>query len=99
MRLDAEQRQAIRDEVDRAFGPRAAVRVFGSRLRKSAAGGDVDLFVELPEAVEQPAWRASLLEARLMRRLSGRRVDVVLAAPNVMEQPIHRVARSEGVRL
>ena len=97
MRLDAEQRKAIREEVESAFGPRAAVRVFGSRLRENAAGGDVDLFVELPEVVEQPAWRASLFEARLMRRLSGRRVDVVLASPDVMEQPIHRVARSEGV--
>jgi len=99
MRLDARQRQSIRDEVERDFGPGASVWLFGSRLRDEARGGDVDLLVESPLAIDGAAWRAAQLEARLMRRLDGRRVDVLLAAPNLREQPIHGIARSEGVPL
>lgn len=96
MRLDVNQRQIIREEVARLLGPTAAVRLFGSRMQDGARGGDVDLLVEMPVPVPDPAWSAARLEARLMRRLRGRRVDVLLAAPNVAEQPIHRVARAEG---
>lgn len=99
MRLDAKQRQIIRDEVRCVLGPAAGVRLFGSRTRDAGRGGDVDLLVELPAPVVDPAWSASRLEARLMRRLDGRRVDVLLAAPNIAEQTIHRVARTEGVLL
>jgi predicted nucleotidyltransferase len=99
MRLDVNQRRMIRDEVASLMGPAAEVRLFGSRVRDGALGGDVDLLVELPVPVADPAWSASRLEARLMRRLEGRRVDVILAAPNIAEQPIHRVARAEGCML
>jgi predicted nucleotidyltransferase len=33
-------------------GPAMQVRLFGSRLRNGARGGDIDLVVELPDAVE-----------------------------------------------
>ena len=99
MRLDASQQQMIRDEVATLLGAAAKVRLFGSRVRDGACGGDVDLLVELSVPVPDPAWSASRLEARLMRRLGGRRVDVLLAAPNIAEQPIHRVARVEGSML
>lgn len=99
MRLDARQREAILEEVERVFGREALVRVFGSRLRGEARGGDVDLFVEAQAPIDDPAWRTAQLEARLMRRLDGRRVDVLLAADNLLEQPIHGIARAEGVLL
>lgn len=99
MRLDARQRQLIRDEVERDFGADAVVRLFGSRVRDDARGGDIDLLVESPLPVASASWRAALLEARLMRRLEGRRVDVLLAAPNLREHPIHRIARDEGLPL
>jgi len=38
MRLDARQRQSIREEVERDFGPGATVCLFGSRLRDEARG-------------------------------------------------------------
>lgn len=99
MRLDDQQRQAIREEVERSFGAAASVHLFGSRTSDAARGGDVDLLVEAPGVVDDPAWQAASLEARLMRRLQGRRVDVLLLAANLDEQRIHRIARAEGVRL
>lgn len=99
MRLDQEQREGILEEVRRLLGPDASVRLFGSRRLDALRGGDVDLLVERPTSIPDPAWSASRLEARLMRRLRGRRVDVLLGAPNIADQPIHRVAREEGVLL
>ena len=72
------------------------MRLFGSRLRDDARGGDVDLLVELPEAVEDPAVLASRLSALISRSLYGRKVDVLLLAPNLRRLPIHEVALQEG---
>lgn len=77
-------------------GAGASVRLFGSRLDNAARGGDIDLLVDVPHAVERPAVLASAIAARLERLLGGRKVDVLLAAPNLQVLPIHDVARSTG---
>lgn len=43
------------------------VRVFGSRLDDAARGGDLDLMLELPEPVENPAILAARMSARVSR--------------------------------
>lgn len=96
MRLNESQIQSIRETVQRVAGPDAQVRVFGSRLSDDVPGGDVDLLVELPEAVAHPALLAARLSARISRSLDGRKVDVVLLAPNLDRLPIHEVALREG---
>jgi predicted nucleotidyltransferase len=96
MRITEEQQRAIRTVVAETAGPRARVRVFGSRLRDEARGGDLDLMVELETPVERPAVLSATLSARLSRVFEGRRVDVVLAAPNLARLPIHEVAGRQG---
>ena len=96
MRLTEEQIQSIRRIVRDSAGPAARVRVFGSRLRDEAAGGDLDLLVELPEAAAAPAALSAKLSARVSRAIYGRKVDVVLLAPNLRRLPIHEVALKEG---
>ncbi|MHB8760033.1 MAG: hypothetical protein ACYC5S_07915, partial [Thiobacillus sp.] len=80
-------------------GEQANVRVFGSRLDEPARGGDLDLMLELPEPVANPAFLAAQLSARVSRLMHGRKVDVLLAAPNLMRLPIHDLAFREGVEL
>jgi len=46
LRLSEEERRAIRAACEEVFGPRATVRLFGSRVRDEARGGDLDLLVE-----------------------------------------------------
>jgi predicted nucleotidyltransferase len=99
MRLSQEHIQAIRSSVGSIAGPTARVRVFGSRLLDDARGGDLDLLVELPEAVEHPAQLAASLSARISRLMHGRQVDIVLLAPNLRRLPIHDIALDEGVLL
>jgi predicted nucleotidyltransferase len=96
MRLTEFQTEAIRQIASQVAGAEARVRVFGSRLDDTAKGGDLDLLLELPEAVDNPALVAARLSARVSRLMQGRKVDVVVSAPNLMHLPIHDVAFQEG---
>ncbi|SDO63477.1 hypothetical protein SAMN04487957_10923 [Halomonas shengliensis] len=99
MRLSLSDIDAIKAVVTEICGERAVVRLFGSRLDDTAKGGDIDLMVELDEAVEHPARLSAWLSVKIMRATQGRKVDVILAAPNLEELPIHRIAREQGVIL
>ena len=52
MRLTAEQKRTIRDEVEGFLGGGAELFVYGSRLDDAARGGDVDLLVRTAQPVE-----------------------------------------------
>jgi predicted nucleotidyltransferase len=99
MRLTPEQIDAIRLYTHQTAGDQASVRLFGSRLDDHAAGGDVDLLLEVPTPVANPALLAATLAAKVSRHMSGRKVDVVLLAPNLARLPIHEIALHEGVLL
>jgi predicted nucleotidyltransferase len=99
MRLSQSDIGAIKSVVAEICGERAVVRLFGSRLDDAAKGGDIDLMVELDEAVEHPARLSAWLSVKVMRAIQGRKVDVILVAPNLEELPIHRIAREQGVIL
>ena len=99
MRLTVQQTRTIKQLAMQIAGEQARVRVFGSRLDDRARGGDLDLMLELPEPVANPALLAAQLSARASRLMHGRKVDVLLAAPNLMRLPIHDVAFREGVEL
>jgi predicted nucleotidyltransferase len=99
MRITPEQIRVIRQGVAELAGEDAIVWLFGSRLRDDARGGDVDLMLELDEAVAEPAELAARLAVRVSRAMDGRKVDVLVKAPNLLFLPIHAVALAEGVRL
>ncbi|MDH4479114.1 MAG: nucleotidyltransferase domain-containing protein [Rhodoferax sp.] len=99
MRITAEQARVIRQSATELAGAQARVWLFGSRVRDDARGGDVDLMLELDEAVTEPAQLAARLAVRVSRAMDGRKVDVLVQAPNLLHLPIHTVARSEGIRL
>lgn len=99
MRLTIQQTRAIKQIAMQLAGEHARVRVFGSRLDDQARGGDLDLMLELPKPVVNPALLAAQLSARVSRLMHGRKVDVLLAAPDLMRLPIHDMAFREGVEL
>lgn len=99
MRLSSEQARAIVTAARELAGPRARVRLFGSRLRDDVRGGDIDLLVECPDTVEQPVWLAARITARLQRALGDRRIDVLVVDPQTPLEPVHHAARAEGVEL
>ncbi|MDP2370358.1 nucleotidyltransferase domain-containing protein [Rhodoferax sp.] len=99
MRITPEQAIAIRQSATQLAGAKARVWLFGSRVRDDARGGDVDLLLELDEAVAEPAQLSARLAARVSRAMHGRKVDVVIKAPNLLMLPIHCVALAEGIQL
>jgi hypothetical protein len=96
MRLTEDQVQTIRQLAQQVGGGQSRVRVFGSRLDDAAHGGDVDLMLELPGSVDNPALMAAQLSSLVSRAMHGRKVDVLLSAPNLMRLPIHDIAFKEG---
>ena len=96
MRISPEHAQAIRHLAQEVAGEDARVRLFGSRLDDRARGGDIDLLLELPMPVANPALIAASLSARVSRLFHGRRVDVLILAPNLKRFPIHDLACMQG---
>lgn len=99
MRLSQEHIMQLKRLAIEEAGPDARLRLFGSRLDDAARGGDVDLLLDIPEPVDNPAMLAARLSARASRVMRGRQVDVVLMAPNLKRLPIHEVALRTGVSL
>jgi len=99
MRLNQRQQEIIRQAVRELAGKGAQVTLFGSRTDDQARGGDIDLLVELPHAVENPAWLSARISGRISHRLGGRKIDVLVCAPNLKQLPIHAAARRQGARL
>lgn len=99
MRLSQSDRDLIKRKVADRVGGAATVRLFGSRADDSLRGGDIDVFVDLPDPVPHRLRLECALAAELERALDGRRVDVIVAAPNLPEQPIHTIARRTGIPL
>ncbi len=97
MRLTLQQIQSIRAVAVQTAGDNARIRVFGSRLDDAGRGGDLDLMIELSDAVANPALLAARISARVSRTLQGRKVDVLISAPNLQRLTIHDVAYQEGV--
>lgn len=100
MRLTEAQRKAVREEVARIFGRHASVRLFGSRVNDAMRGGDIDLYIEAPDAAPAELLDRELkLHARLQRRLGERRIDLVVHGQGRPLRSIDRHAQQTGVEL
>ncbi len=99
MRLTTSQIEMIRTTAQVVFGEFVRVTLFGSRIDDQAKGGDVDLMLEVPNIVDQPALLGARVASRVSRAMNGRKVDVILKAPNLKSQPVHEIATRHGVIL
>lgn len=89
----------IRNTAQVVFGDIVRVTLFGSRVDDRAKGGDVDLMVEVPNIIDEPALLSATVASRISHAMNGRKVDVILKAPNLKTQPIHEIATRNGVIL
>lgn len=99
MRLAASHIDIIHSTARQLLGANVQITLFGSRVDDERKGGDIDLLVEVPQDIEDPAVMSARLASRISRSMGGRQVDVVLAAPNLKPQAIHHIARQTGVVL
>ena len=98
MRLTPHEVRAIKAAARLAFGPDAVVRLFGSRVRDDARGGDIDLHVETPSVVDSGQLTVDFLD-RLFVRIEPQRVDVLHSVRGAPLSGIERIAYRDGVPL
>lgn len=98
MRLDPDEIEAIRAAVHAVCGPRATVRVFGSRADDRARGGDLDLLVEV-ELGQATLANEVALRDRIEPALDDLRVDIVFCERGRPQSPMVRIAQRDGVLL
>jgi uncharacterized protein len=99
MRLSPEHIQSIKSTAQAVLGEGVRVVLFGSRVDDQAKGGDVDLLIEVPQPLAEPALMSARIASRISRAMHGRKVDVLIKAPNLKEQAIHQIAARQGVLL
>lgn len=75
------------------------VWLFGSRVNLSAKGGDIDLYVELNQPLDNKITFGIDLEIAIQKRLGERKIDIVVKAPNTAASALHEIAKQRGVLL
>lgn len=102
MRLEPGEVEAIRAAAAEVLPPGSVVRLFGSRVDDARRGGDIDLHVEVPEALDARG-RVRLATALVadiwMRTGEAQHIDVVVLAAGQPERRIDQAARRDGLVL
>lgn len=99
MRLSDSQRQQIKQTIATIFGEECRVWLFGSRVDDTQRGGDIDLFIETPQAISHKASLLCRLEGALVMHLGDQKFDTLLKDANTPDAPIFNTARQSGVLL
>lgn len=99
MRLSVQKAETIRRLVREHFGDNASVYLFGSRVDDARRGGDIDLYVSVPEALENKGQTELKFQADLQISLGEQRIDVIVQDGATESLPIHEEAARTGVRL
>ena len=99
MRLSPEQAQIIRQTAQRVLGNQARVSVFGSRADDGSKGGDIDLFFETTDALDNRAKTICRLSGALTLALGDRKIDIILKDANTPQAPIFDIAKRTGIEL
>lgn len=95
MRLQETQIQAIKESFQEIFHE-GRISLFGSRVHDEKRGGDIDLFLEVPNKDELFIKRIQFL-ARIKRRIGEQRIDVVFDEDPT--RPIEQEARKWAIPL
>lgn len=99
MRLTDDQVRIIKARAAEYFGPNAKVWLFGSRVDDDARGGDIDLYIELSEPIDEVAWRVLRFNGALQQAFGAQRIDVITRSPSEPLKPIHETAKRSGIAL
>jgi len=96
MRLSEYQIETIRKETVKAFGPRAVVRLFGSRVDDTRRGGDIDLHIETELPSGEAHRAADRLYVALIRKLGDQQIDIIIHTIGTPVRTIDQMATRTG---
>lgn len=98
MRLKPHEVAAIKLAAREAFGESAVVRLFGSRTRDEARGGDIDLHFEVDPGRGTDA-ELDRFESVLFSHLDRQRIDKVFTVRGEPTNAFERIAYRDGIPL
>ena len=99
MRLEPEEIVAIKAAALRTFGEGVKVYLYGSRVDNAKRGGDIDLLIETPSALQTGFERECEFRRDLEAMIGERRIDILLRSVDEKLSTIQDIAVSTGVRL
>lgn len=99
MRLSEHDKKAIRSVCAEIAGPDARVHLFGSRVRDDLRGGDIDLWIDLPEINPDKFGLSVRLGTQLQWLIGERKIDILVTDPQSTETPLMLSAKREAVML
>jgi predicted nucleotidyltransferase len=102
MRLQSKEVDVIAEAAKDTFMSGTAVFLFGSRVDDRKRGGDIDLLVEIPEALSPAELVRSRTRfvSRIYRLLDEQRIDVVIALQDMPDsRDVVAMARREGLKV
>lgn len=98
MRLTPAQIDTIISTAKAVLGEGAQVTLFGSRVDDTAKGGDVDLMIEVTEALADPAVVAARIASKVSRAMNGRKVMCCSKRPTCSSSPFTAMQHNKGSR-
>ncbi len=101
IRLSTQEIMGLLESFDAEIPKYGGGRVwlFGSRVNLSAKGGDIDLYIELNQPLDNKITFGMGLEMAIQKRLGERKIDIVVKAPNTADSALHEIAKQRGVLL
>lgn len=101
MRLSEYQTKVIKEVAIETWGDDVMVFLFGSRTDDSKKGGDIDLFIQLPDEtnVQNLIRQKAQFLSKLYFLLGEQKIDVIIKTPMNHNQPIVETAKETGIPL
>ena len=97
MRLNKEEVYFIKALASEIFGKEADVWLFGSRVYSHLKGGDIDIYIEVPEVEDIVEKKLDYL-VKLKDVIGDQKIDVIVK-PKGCQELICREAKEKGVKL
>ena len=92
--------EAIKAAFKKNFGADDHLWIFGSRVELEKRGGDIDLYIETSESLENAYKKKRRFIGDLWATIGEQKIDVVLhLASDTEKKMIYEVAKKEGVML
>jgi len=98
LRLSKEDANTIARCTREVFGESAVVRLFGSRVDDKRRGGDIDLYLEIPDREDWLSAKRAFQRC-LYHGIGDRRIDVVIHREGRPLELINEIAMKTGIIL
>ena len=99
IRLTEEEINAIKETTTEIFGKNVKLWIFGSRVNPELKGGDIDIYIEIPDYKETDVFKKKIkFLIKLEERIGEQKIDLIVAPYNCKEFYCIE-AKNTGIRI